>query len=85
MGVGDWTSNWNVFTVDWTPTWIAMYVNGEVYASYYGADYEKAAAAFTDPLFLALTACVMDRTPPTPSDVFPMEYWIDWGRVYAFE
>ena len=39
---------------------------------------------FTDPLFLALTACVMDRVPPTSEDVFPLYYDIDWVRVYEW-
>ncbi len=42
-------------------------------------------AFFTDPLFLALTACVMDRVPPTAQDVFPLEYMIDWVKIYQWE
>ena len=68
--------------MDWTEDWIAMYVNGKVYANY-----DKQAAAigtFTDPLFLALTACVMGRVPVRKDDVFPLEYLIDYVRVYKF-
>ena len=65
---GDWTSNWTTFTVDWADEWIAMYVNGKLYANF-GAN-PGAVSMFTDPLFLALTACVMQRTPPTAADVF---------------
>jgi hypothetical protein len=42
---------------------------------------------FSDPLFLALTACVMNRVPVLPAggaDVLPQEYLIDWVRVYEF-
>ena len=67
------------FTVDWTSEYVAMYVDGEIYAHFVGAS-----AGLTDALFLALTACVMDRVPPTVSDTFPLVYDIDWVRVYAW-
>ena len=78
---GDWTGRWSRFAVDWTDEWIAMSVDGTPYALY-----ERSAAipSFTDPLFLALTACVMQRMPPTPTDRFPLEYLIDWVRVYEW-
>eukprot|EP00937_MAST-01D_sp_MAST-1D-sp2_P006970 g6970.t1 len=79
---GDRSSGWNTFTVDWTDEWIAMYVNGELYANFGGNP--SAVAAFTDPLFLALTSCVMTRAPPTAVDVFPLEYFIDSVRVYEW-
>ena len=70
--------------MDWTEDWIAMYVDGKVYANY---DKQSAAVgAFTDPLFLALTACVMNRVPVLAGgdDVFPLEYLIDYVKVYKF-
>jgi beta-glucanase (GH16 family) len=68
--------------VDWTEDWIAMYVDGNIYAKY---DTQKAAVGFfTDPLFLALTACVMNRVPADNADVFPLEYVIDYVKVYGF-
>ena len=80
--IGDWTSNWTVFTLDWTEDWIAMRVDGQPYALF---DQSPAAlVAFTDPLFLALTACVMERVPPTQLDLFPLEYLVDWVRVYEW-
>lgn len=42
------------------------------------------AGFFTDPLFMAFTACVMDRVLPTDADTFPQEYLIDWVRVYQW-
>ena len=65
--------------MDWTEDWIAMYVDGEVIHT------QKAAVGFfTDPLFLALTACVMNRVPADNADVFPLEYVIDYVKVYGF-
>jgi beta-glucanase (GH16 family) len=81
--LGDWTSNWTTFTVDWTEDWIAMYVNGAVYANY--DTQEVAVGAFTDPLFIALTACVMNRVPVESGDVLPLEYLIDYVKVYEFQ
>jgi hypothetical protein len=80
---GDWSSEWTTFTVDWTERYIAMMVNGQTYANYAGTD-PAAIAAFTDPLFLALTACVMDRVPPLVTDVFPLEYLVDSVKVYEW-
>ena len=39
---GDRTTGWTNFTVDWTESWIAMYVNGKVYANF---DTQTAAVA----------------------------------------
>ena len=80
--IGDWTSRWTTFTVDWTDTFIAMSVDGQPYALFEPA--ASTIAAFTDPLFLALTACVMDRVFTSPRDVFPLEYLVDWVRVYEW-
>ena len=45
---------------------------------------ERRRGFFTDPLFLALTACVMNRVPADNADVFPLEYVIDYVKVYGF-
>jgi beta-glucanase (GH16 family) len=83
--LGDWTTNFTNFRVDWTESWIVMYVNGEVYANYGLAEGDAAAVArFTDPLFLALTACVMERVPPIAQDVLPQQYLVDYVKVYEW-
>ena len=83
MSSGDFTSEWHVFRVDWNPRgWIAFYVDGQLTASFVNA---SSVAAFTDPLFIALTACVMGRVPVLPTDVLPQEYLVDYVRVYSFE
>ena len=43
-----------------------------------------AVSAFTGPLFVALTACVMNRLPVKPENVFPLKYLIDYVKVYKF-
>ena len=67
------------FTLDWTSDYVAMYVNGEIFAHFVGGS-----AGLTDDLFLALTACVMERVPPSSENVFPLVYDIDWVRVYEW-
>ena len=44
-------------------------------------------ASYTDRQFLALTSCVMNRVPPMihAGDSFPLEYEIDWVRVYRWK
>ena len=61
-----------------------MYVNGTVYANY-NTQEVAVGAGFTDPLFLALTACVMGRVPVIAADVLPLEYLIDYVKVYEFQ
>jgi hypothetical protein len=78
--VGDWTSNWTTFAVDWTAGRVVMRVDGSPFAVFDQSP--DALASFTDPLFVALTACVMDRLPPTHLDTFPLEYLVDWVKVY---
>ena len=56
-----------------------MWVNGKPYARF-----AVQQGGFTDPLFFALTACVMDRVPPTAENSFPLYYLIDWIRVYEW-
>ena len=81
QAVGDWTGAWTRFAVDWTDEWIAMSVDDTPYALF---DSASAVATFTDPLFLALTACVMQRIPPTRLDTLPLEYRIDYVKVYEW-
>lgn len=82
--VGDWTSHWTTFAVDWTENWIALRVNGVTYANWHGPGTAAALAAFTEPLFLALTACVMDRVPIIALDALPLHYFIDSVRYYEW-
>lgn len=78
----DFSTGWTTFTVDWTDSWISMRANGTVYGFYNDT---SAIEAFTDPLFLALTACVMNRVPVNGSDAFPREYQVDRVAVYEWE
>lgn len=76
----DYFTDFHEFTVEWGPSWIAMYVDGTIVSNS-----KQRIEDFTDPLFYALTACVMNRQPPASQDVFPQEYLIDWVKIWAFD
>jgi beta-glucanase (GH16 family) len=83
--VGDWTSNWTTFTLDWTPTWMTMSVNGGLYAVFNNTTGGgERLPSLVDPMFLWLTAAVMHREKPSRHDGFPLEYMVDWVRIYEW-
>ena len=83
---GDWSSDWNVFQLDWTETWITMSVNGKLYANYdRNASGGELLPALNQPMFLWLTACVMNRVLPTAQNVFPLEYLVDYVKVWEWD
>lgn len=83
---GDWSSDWNVFQLDWTETWITMSVNGKLYANYdRNAGGGERLPALNQPMFLWLTACVMNRVLPTAQNVFPLEYLVDYVKVWEWD
>ena len=79
---GDFTSEWTVFRLDWTETWISMAINNKTVATFQNASLVQ---SFTDMQPFIFTATVMDRVPTLPSDVFPQEYLVDWVRIYAWD
>jgi hypothetical protein len=82
---GDWSTDWTVFQLDWTETFITMSVNGKLYANYdRNAGGGKRLAQLNEPMFLWLTACVMHRVLPTAANVFPMEYLIDYVKIWEW-
>lgn len=78
----DFTTDWRVFTVDWLPDRLVMRIDNETVSDFYNA---TVMALFSDDLFFALTACVMDRVPPTAGDALPQHYLIDWVKIWQFE
>ena len=75
----DYSSRWTNFTVDWTPDYVTIAIDGTTVENFNRTD---VVAQFTDELFLAITACVMNRMPPGPGDVLPQEYEIDSVQVW---
>jgi beta-glucanase (GH16 family) len=77
-------SDFHIFTLDWSATRISVSIDGVAVL-----DYTESAvlASYTDRQFLALTSCVMNRVPPMiyAGDSFPLEYEIDWVRVYRWK
>ena len=75
-------SDFHVFTLDWSATRISVSIDGVTVLDYTDS---AVLASFTDKQFLALTSCVMNRVPPSAGDSFPLEYEIDWVRVYRWK
>eukprot|EP01048_Picozoa_sp_COSAG05_P016310 COSAG05_NODE_2083_length_3598_cov_2.077451_2_plen_199_part_00 len=79
---GDWSSDWSVFQLDWTENWLTMSVNGKLYVNYdRNASGGERLPALNRPMFLWLTACVMNRVLPTADNIFPLEYLVDYVKV----
>ena len=69
-----------------TETWITMSVNGKLYANYdRNAGGGERLPALNQPMFLWLTACVMNRVLPTAQNVFPLEYLVDYVKVWEWD
>ena len=79
---GDFTSNWTVFTLDWTTNWISFAINGKPVVVYTNA---TTVQTLTDVQPLILTATVMERVATLPGDKFPQEYWVDYVRIYQWD
>lgn len=77
----DFTTSWQVFRVDWTEDYIAMYINDTLVANFLN---KTVVDTYTDNLFIALTACVMERVPVTLNDTFPQKYYVDWVKIYEW-
>ena len=63
-----------------------MRVNGRLYAVF---DNETARGgerlpSLVDPMILWLTAAVLHREQPSKHDVFPLEYMVDWVKIYEW-
>ena len=59
-----------------------MYVDGEVYANF--NTHQAAVELFSDPLFVTLTSCVMQRAPVIKADVLPQQFVVDYVKVYEW-
>eukprot|EP00051_Salpingoeca_urceolata_P002514 m.50942 g.50942 ORF g.50942 m.50942 type:complete len:247 (-) comp12186_c0_seq1:88-828(-) len=79
----DFTSQWREFVVDWIPnTRLVMRIDNVTVSDYTNT---TLLAHMTDPLFYALTSCVMERVPPVVTDKLPQQYLIDWVKIWAWE
>lgn len=87
----DFTSYWTTWRLDWTENWIAMSINDTVYSSYYCPIRNGTVAAgcnipnMQDPMYLWLSSSPLKyRAQVGPGDVFPLEYLVDYVRIYQW-
>ena len=73
----DYSAGFHTYGVDWQPTYVKWYIDGELCASYLGA-------MPSDPLYVCLNTAVGGAWPgaPTSATTFPVNYDIDYLRVY---
>jgi hypothetical protein len=73
----DYSAGFHTFGVDWQPTYVKWYLDGVLAATYSGA-------MPSDPLYICLNTAVGGAWPgsPTASTAFPVEYNVDYVRVY---
>ena len=68
--------------MDWTPTRIATYLDNTLLGEYHDC---AAIAGMNDKLYILMTATVIHRVPPNPSNSFPQKMEIDYVRVWQWE
>lgn len=84
---------YHTYGFEWTPQEMAMYVDGDKYCVYdLSVDFDKGGSmqGFHDPLYIIFNNHIFtenSRWKPKGSLVdersrFPMQYWIDWIRLY---
>ena len=83
----------HAYGFEWTPREMAMYIDGEKYCVYdLSVDFDKGGSmqGFHDPLYVIFNNHIFtEHSPWKPEDSevdersrFPMQYWIDWIRLY---
>ncbi|HNX36443.1 MAG TPA: glycoside hydrolase family 16 protein [Kiritimatiellia bacterium] len=84
---------YHTYGFEWTPQEMSMYVDGEKYCTYdLSADFDRGGSmqGFHDPLYIIFNNHIFTgHSPWKPKgsevderSVFPMQYWIDWIRLY---
>jgi len=73
----DYSAGYHTYAVDWQPTYIKWYVDGQLTTTYTGA-------IPSDPMMICLNTAVGGAWPgaPTTATTFPVNYDIDYVRVY---
>lgn len=84
---------YHTYGFEWTPQAMTMSIDGETYFTYdLSVDFDKGGSmqGFHDPLYVIFNNHIFtEHSPWHPQgsevdgrSVFPMEYWIDWIRLY---
>ena len=73
----DYSAGFHTYAIDWQPTYVKWYIDGVVCTSY-------TKSIPSDPMWICLNTAVGGPWPgsPTSATKFPVEYDIDYVRVY---
>lgn len=82
LGEGVFADDWHVFSLEWTPQYMAWYVDGHQFLKQ--AIDQPGMEMFHKPFFLMLNLAVGGDWPGDPDErtTFPQRYEIDYVRVY---
>ena len=77
-------SDWNVYACEWTPDYMAFFVNDIEYERRYVflTEQESELQAYHLPFFAILNLAVGGVGGTPPSDLNEMKMYVDWVRVY---
>lgn len=78
------SSDWNIYAIEWTPEYIAAFVNGTEYKRWTFSDYSASAVqAYHLPFYMLLNLAVGSAGGTPSASTTEMKMYVDWVRVYA--
>lgn len=78
------SSDWNVYAVEWTSEYVAVFVNDVEYKRWAFSDYSASAVqAYQLPFYMILNLAVGASGGTPASGTTEMKMYVDWVRVYA--
>lgn len=78
------SSDWNIYSCEWTPEYIAMSVNGTEYKRYTFSNWSAdTTQAYHLPQYILFDLAVGKAGGTPSSDNTQMKMYVDWVRVYA--
>jgi len=83
---GKFADNFHVFAVEWEPSTVRFYVDGNLYETRTPADLPAGKAwVFDHPFFILLNVAVGGDWPGSPdrTTIFPQQMLVDYVKVYA--
>ncbi len=79
------SDDFHIFVIEWEPTAVRFYVDGNLYQTKTTADAAGKQWVFDHPFFILLNVAVGGNFPGNPNDTttFPQTMTVDYVRVYA--
>lgn len=79
------SDDFHIFAIEWEPTIVRFYVDGNLYQTKTPADATGKQWVFDHPFFILLNVAVGGNFPGNPNDTttFPQTMTVDYVRVYA--